>query len=205
MPYVSTKRGKPVKRSRWPGAGLRWFGRDDGGVSIWDGKTYGLKYGGWLLRAVGIGSIVASPVLLTLGMTEAASIVGGVGLLHTGLSVWMLRLRDRIESMVPAESVAERLHMTPDEVDRFREQTGVKPRVIMNGQPMFDPSDFGDPARLLRAAGAPQNDELLRPAGTTTSDSSLLVRPANDVEETVEPSATAEMLENPLTLDQRSL
>jgi hypothetical protein len=59
------------------------------------------------------------------------------------------------------------------------DRKGIKPRMIINGEPYYDPTDLGDAATLLRTAAAPKEDSLLRAAVTSTAESAHLLHAAD--------------------------
>jgi hypothetical protein len=185
-PYQSTKHGKPLRKNRWrlSGAGFHWFGRDDHGVSVWEGNPRNLRWGYVLLGAIGCTAFTIGAALFVLGrMLPPFAILGPVGLIHTGLAWWMKRLHDKLTELSTVEEVAESLGVEPAQLERWAEGEA-RPRAIINQKPYYHPADLDDAARLLRASEAPADDLLLRPARSANVSEETLVRPADRFGET---------------------
>lgn len=178
--YQSTKRGKPIKRSRWSNLGLRFFGRDDQGVSVWQGNRESLKWGSTLLAVLGC---VTATLGVGIGMIghewSPAVIMVPLGCIHLAISWWMKRHDAWLNGLATIREIAADIGVDPDQLDRWAagfEAGQIKPRVILNGRPFYNPADFGEAGILLRAASAPAGEELLRSAESARTDDQLLLR-----------------------------
>jgi hypothetical protein len=179
--YKSTKRGKPVKPSFWSKMGFHWFGRDDQGISIWAGDKITLNWSSKLMAGIGAvalaGSVVAA---FTVQDAAAPAVMAGVGALCLGLAWWMKRHYEWLKRLATVEQVAAHVGVDREHLDRLAGGRAIKPRVIMDGTPYYDPADLGEVAVLLRASEAPPDDLLLRPAPSARTEDSLLLQPASE-------------------------
>ena len=167
-----------VRRSRW-NYGFHWIGRDDRGVSIWDGQPGALKWGARILTGTGLSLLLAGAVTLVIGSENPAPyVLLGVGALHSTLAYIMGRQLKRIGELATLEQASEDFGFEPARINEAIESKGTKPRMIINGEPLFDPADLDEAATLLRAAPAPPDEELLRPAAGAPTDSAVLLQPA---------------------------
>jgi len=181
--YRSTKRGRPierVKRSRW-NYGFHWHGRDDRGVSIWDGQPDALKWGARIMTATG-GSLLLAGVIAFLlgGLIVPPAVLAGVGALHSTIAFFMNRQVKRIAELATLEQASKDFEIDQDRISQAIELKGIKPRMIMNGEPLFDPADLDQAATLLRAAPPPPDEELLRAAYAAPTVSETLLQPASE-------------------------
>lgn len=195
MGYQSTKRGKPVRRPRFRAWGFHWYGRDDRGVSIWDGDRNALKWTGRLLSTLGVAQAVVGAVaaIISGSVDETAGVFLVGSFVLCGVAWILLREAQRFGRMNTLKSLAADLNVPVEELERVAEEQGVRPSAIVNGEPHYAPQDLGPAATLLRSASAP-GESLLRPArGLDTSEVELL-RPAGLNSEQV--SASAQLQES---------
>src|SRR5437016_221686 len=64
-------------------------------------------------------------------------------------------------------------------VRTFKQETLFLPRQSILSARIVDPEDTSDAGILLRPANAPQDEQLLRPAGDSESDPDKLLRPSD--------------------------
>jgi hypothetical protein len=177
MAYRSTKHGKPIDPLRRGGYGFHWEGRDDEGVSIWQGETGALKWGARILGALGGCEMLGALATWALGVPVAPLVLGGVAALHLGLAYGGVLFLRRFQGLATAEQLAADFHVEPDELEQLIKEGRVRPKAIINLEPHYDTAEFGDAATLLRASRQP-DDELLRGAGSAgSSDDRRLLRP----------------------------
>jgi hypothetical protein len=177
MRYTPTKRGKPIKPPKRNGFGFHWTGRDDNGVSVWDGQTGAMRFGVWTLVVMGGLEIAAAAVLhYYLPEPVVSLVIGGSGLFLLGLAWWGEQFRRHVLSMASLEEAATKLGVGTEDVQRLISDYNVRPRIILNGEPVYDPADFTEHARLLRPSAAPVDGGLLRPAGFSGMESETLLR-----------------------------
>jgi hypothetical protein len=182
MAYRSTKHGRPIETRNYRGYGFHWNGRDDRGISVWEGQTGALKWGVRILGALGVCEMLGALATWALGVPVAPQVLGGVGLLHLGLAYGGVLFMRRFAALATAEQLATDLHVEPAELEELVSGSRVRPKAIINGEPHYDPADFGEAATLLRAARRP-DEELLRAAGGTASaEPGHLLRSADGLE-----------------------
>ncbi len=133
---------------------------------------------GLLFLIVGLGvaalGVKGAPPLDITGFVPRLfeTIVGSVFGLVGALLVYLRYLLPRC---IAEADLCQRLGVTPASLSRLAEERNVQPRIVSNGQPYFDPVDFGDVVTLLRPAAPADERALLRPAaGTAVGDRELL-------------------------------
>ena len=179
MAYQSTKGGRPVNPRKRRGYGFHWFGRDDHGVHIWGGQVEALKWGVRILAFTGAGTIIAGIASLLFGApVEAPAVFALIGAIHSSIAYVMYRQKKRIEQLATPELAAADLGFSPEQIQDMVENEGIKPRMIINGEPYFDPTDLGQAATLLRTAASPGDDSLLHPVSAVESGTAHLLKPA---------------------------
>lgn len=183
--YLSTKNGKPIKpRPWWFGYGFRWIGRDDHGVSIWDGDWKALRPVTGLFHGIGGLAVGIGVLALVLGhVWQPITILAPIGAVLLGLGWWMKQLYVRFSDLATVEEVAERLGVDADELDDLAAGKEMRPRAVVNGKAVYDPADLGDVALLLRVASPPPDATLLRPAGSARTDHETLLHLADGLED----------------------
>src|SRR5687767_4542518 len=179
--YRSTKRGRPVepvRRSKW-NYGFHWHGRDDRGVSIWNGQVDALKWGSRIMTATGSSLLLAGFIMFFVGkFTPAPVVLAAAGALHSTIAFFMHRQVKRIAELAMLEQASKDFGFEPQRIAVAIELKGIKPRMIINGEPYFDPTELDRAATLLRAAPPPPDEELLRAAVSAPTDSATLLQPA---------------------------
>lgn len=193
MAYRSTKRGRAVRPKKIWGYGFHWLGRDDRGVHIWNGQIGALKWGIGVLSVTAAGTFLGALGSIAFGALEPAAVLIGVGALHSGIVYLMHRQLKRIGELATPQQAAHNLGLDPKELDRIIDSRAVLPRMIINGEPYFDPADMNDAATLLRASQTPLPSELLRAAAMNPVDTAALLKPAEPDVQLVE-SITEESL-----------
>jgi C4-dicarboxylate-specific signal transduction histidine kinase len=157
---------------RYPLAGLKWRGRTKDGVSRWVGKWRGVPK--WFLGM--FGGIAA--MLLVGAVVDPRGRIPLItcSLLYIVLLVVMYRQRRLMQRLNSPEELAQRLNVPVTELERALQQRGIRPSILLNDIPMYDPLRVDPAMILLRPANAQDRDALLRPASQT--DSQNLVTPA---------------------------
>jgi hypothetical protein len=89
----------------------------------------------------------------------------------------MNRQRRRIGQLATLEQASKDYGIEAEEISAAVGAKGVKPRMIINGEPYFDLADLSETAALLRAAPAPPHEGLLRAAESVAPAEKTLVRP----------------------------
>jgi hypothetical protein len=140
----------------------------------WFGASY--LVAGCLFVLCGIRGKGADP---DIGTIMGRCVIGGIGLLCAGLGAWMLHLRRMMLRLASMDQLCALLHADKEILAHSARERAILPRVISNGNPYYDPADFGDAALLLRPASPPDNpqDMLLRPASGAETPSDRLLRP----------------------------
>ncbi len=176
---------------------FHWHGRDRQGVSKWTGSAKPLKWLGWgfgiygpVAGMVGIGALLYG--LITGHFTNGLSTIIAVGLFHgvlfTGIALWSRAMYQHVMRLRPVKQVCADMGIEEAALQRIAAERNIKPRLILNEQPYYDPADFSDALSLLRGSEMPQpnSETLLRPAavGTATAADELL-RGANPLAENV--------------------
>jgi hypothetical protein len=198
--YKSTRRGKPVKSSRWGWTGFHWYGRDDQGVSIWNGDKRTLQWCSWLMGGLGILLLLGPAAAMGIRPVGPVAIFGLVGALFLGIGWYMRRHFHWLGDLTTVDQVAADTGVEPENLDQLAKGRAIKPRVILNGVPVYNPADLGDVALLLRAAEPPADDLLLRPAQSARTDSSTLLHPSRATAEADQVIVVEEPAEQPLNL-----
>lgn len=120
-------------------------------------------------------------VLLTCGLIEGVTVGGALATsLNVLLAVYFGRLHKRTEKCWSVEQAAERLGKLPHELYRIIAEKDLVPRFVVDGNPVYDPSDLTDAGILLRAVGPAEDELLLRAAGSVIGENQTLMRPATD-------------------------
>ncbi len=135
---------------------------------------------------MGIAGLVATAALLMRVESSVPlsmlALVGTIhGLVFTIMAVWLRRMRRSLARLKTVEELAEEFGATPETVRTLAETHGIRARININSDNLFDPDEFVASRSLLRGASAPYSSaSLLRaaePAATTTAPDTLL-RPA---------------------------
>lgn len=147
--------------------GFHWRGKDKDGVSKWTGSVKPLYWTGIICSIYGpiAGILVLSAAfyaLLFRHLTEPAMTLIGVGLIHfvlfAAIGQWALAMRRHVLRLKPAEEVSAELGVDAAALRELAEQRSIKPRIILNDKPYYDPTEFVDALSLLRASSARQAD-----------------------------------------------
>jgi len=92
-------------------------------------------------------------------------------------------LRRYIRRLLSLNEISARLSLSEEEVKSFVALRGIHPPYEIAGRELYDPRDFEDSGRLLRAAGAVTDDRtLIRPASSGIQPDEVFVRPAESNE-----------------------
>ena len=148
------------------GMSFHWHGRTREGVSKWTGSENALL---WVARifcgygpVAGVGGLCAliygslhsfaSPVLplMAVGLTH--------GIVFTAIGAWSLAMYRFVKRLRPADEVRSTLGLDAVQLKQLAEQRNIKPRILLNDEPYYDPSDFTDALSLLRASSAVRAD-----------------------------------------------
>jgi hypothetical protein len=168
--------------------GFHWRGRNKQGVSKWTGSIKPLYWIGSIFGIYGpiaavLGIAAFLYALIFAQLSGPAMVLAGVGLLHgvifTSIGQWALGMRRHILRLKPAEEVAAQHGVDAATLRELAEQRNIKPRMILNDQPYYDPTEFVDALSLLRAGSAPPTDpaSLLHPVtGSTENRGDELLR-----------------------------
>jgi hypothetical protein len=183
---------KPRKRRRWfhgyMGIGVNMWpftyfhlhGRDRSGAWKWEGETRALVWASRLMTVIGWALLAGiAAILATAQDREAVLPLGGATALMFTLAYGMRRLLARLVTLAPLEQTAERLGVSQTDLAQLAEERGIRPRIILNDVPLYEPAEFVDAERLLRPSEAPIGGDLLRPAGAVRGDEELLLHPAD--------------------------
>lgn len=168
-------------------AGLKWVGRNRDGISMWRGTWRSIpKWFCNLFKVLGIGLICLSGIFALTGIWAAVPGPLIAGCFHSMLAfVFFERFRNRMDSLMTQEQVAEQLGVSVDDVKKAVEEAAIKPEYILNDEPVYGLHAFGDAGLLLRSSEAPVDDStLLRAASGLPNDNrtDTLLRPANGFE-----------------------
>ena len=95
-------------------------------------------------------------------------------------SVWWYRLTREMPHLASIQELSTRFGLEAVRLEEIAGRERIKPRARVNGEALYRPRDFGDPAWLLRAASGPAGDPgaMLRTARPATNSNSL-PRPAD--------------------------
>jgi hypothetical protein len=201
---------------------FNWIGRTKDGVSRWIGApkgpterickfmtVYGIVMSIACLCA--IGAIAIAPQIRP-NLQWLALISGIHGLIFSVLGICLLKVKKNLANLKTTGELAEEFGSTPEAVERLVEAHGIRARININDDNLFDPEEFIASRSLLRAASAPYTSAtLLRAAEPTSmhSGSETLLRPVepdtvaltpiqqlfySDDEETVEPEEVVQIL-----------
>jgi len=134
---------------------------------LWIGRIFSV-YG----PIAGVGGLSALAYgLFAHQMHGAAGALSAVGLIHgvvfTGVGQWALHMRRKVLRLAPPEVVRERYGLEPAALQQLAAERNVRPQLILNGEPYYEPADVVEALSLLRASSAAQAapDSLLRAAG----------------------------------------
>lgn len=159
---------------KYPLAGLKWRGKSKDGVHQWVGKWRGAPK--WFL-----GMFLGIAALMAVGAAfdSAARIpLAFSSLFYIIITVVMYQQRVKFMRLTTREELAKQMGMDPDELEQSLRVSGVKPSILMNDIPMYDPQLVNPASILLRPADPVSAEHLLRPAGST--DTVGLVRPVEE-------------------------
>ena len=168
--------------------GFHWQGRNKQGVSKWAGSVTPLKWIGTIFSIygpiAGVGGLAAlAYMLVTHSWSAPALPLMLEGLIHgvvfTSIGQWALSMRRHILRLVRAEDVSAKYGVEAKELQELTLQRNIRPHIILNDEPYYDPTEFVDALSLLRASSAQQISPatLLRPAsGALESQSDDLLR-----------------------------
>jgi hypothetical protein len=163
------------RHSRLDKNSFHWHGRNRDGVAQWTGNAEGPPAPlGWLFTwygvIAGIGGIAAliiGPILHLVGNGIAPLILVGMihGAVFGGVGIWATRFRRHISALKQPDAVCEALGIDNKTLEVLAEERGIKPKLIINDQPLYDLAEFSDAHTLLRGSSAPVSpDSLLRAA-----------------------------------------
>ena len=167
---------------------FHWHGRNKQGVSKWTGSITPLKWVGTIFSIYGpiagmAGVFAFLYGLLTQQLSGPLMTIVGVGLAHgvvfTSIGQWALAMHRHIMRLQRADEVSAKLGIDEATLRGLAAQRNIQPRIILNDQPYYDPTEFVDALSLLRASSAQHAGPaaLLRPvAGALESQSEDLLR-----------------------------
>lgn len=142
----------------------KWRGGWKNGPPLWFCRMF-LAFGITLLTAGILTGLFASG-----NASEATTALYLTGTTHSIVSAIMFRWRRNYEAQMPVEKICERLGVDAETVRQIAVEKDIKPRSIINEQPMYNLHDFGDVGTLLRASEAPVSaDTLLRAVDSAPS------------------------------------
>src|SRR5579871_1794468 len=133
---------------------FQWRGRTREGVSKWignwDGPSPWMSKGfigyGILAGCAGIVAAISSTLLHQGG--PGVGTFAMVGLIHgavfTTIGLWMLRVRRHIQSLNQTNEVCEALGIDEATLLQIAAKRGIKPKLILNNQPLYSLTDFSD-------------------------------------------------------------
>ena len=172
----------------WRSWSFHWHGTNKQGVHRWTGSIKPLRWieiafttYGPIAGLTGVGAILYC--LVTWHFAGAPLSLATVGLTHglvfTSVGLAARHMRRHVSRLAPADQVGASLGLDEKALVRLAEQRNIRPRIILNEEPYYDPTDFVDALSLLRGSSAQSTapDLLLRPAqsvGETTCPTSLL-------------------------------
>ena len=171
--------------------GLKWVRRRKNGVSEWRGswrngpplwfcRIFG-AVGGLMFFAGVIGSLVT---LLTSQSLNGFPVLIFVGLLYTTISAFAYKQRSIFMQLREPEQLAEQLGLSQEEIQHITEERDIKPKVYLNGIPLYNPDELVQAKVLLRASAEPVTENtLLRaasPALSATETEQLLRASTNE-------------------------
>jgi hypothetical protein len=186
---MNEQKEKPESNKKgWQHSGFHFVGWKDG-VPKWEGSW---KNGPplWFCRmflGLTVGLLTIAVIAGIFGLTggdagakTAATILGLVSAVYAVITKLMYGQNRRIAGLRSQATVAEQLGMDEETLQRLVENNKIKPRYIINDEPMYAPEDFDEKGILLRASASPLSTEtLLRPAtGQSETRRDKLLRPA---------------------------
>jgi hypothetical protein len=178
-------------RSRKWNHSFQWLGFDKNGVSRWVGNRNALKFGAIVLSSIGYVLLaIGSCVLLFGRQGTAAAVLGGVGFFQLGLAYWLRGLHRKFTRLQSIQDVAEATNADPAEIQTWAENRNLKPKAMLNGEYVYEPTDFDEEARLLRSAQAPNEEVLLRPSQSAQTDEETLLHIAEEPSKFKTPTTT---------------
>ena len=200
---MNSRIGVEMRSRRW-NYSFQWFGFDKNGVSRWVGNRNALKIGAVVLSSIGYGLLAIGACVLLFGReTTGAAVLGGVGLFQLGLGYWLRWLHRRFSRLLSVKDVAEATDTDPSELESWAEARNLKPKAMLNGEYVYEPTDFEEEARLLRSAEAPTEEILLRPSASARTKDETLLHLAHDFSEPAASVPTIDLkLERPESLEQ---
>ena len=166
---------------------FHWHGKTSEGVSRWSGSIQPLKMLGYGFTIYGPIAGIAGLGALVFGLATGRVIgpalpIMMVGLIHglvfTSIGLWSLRMHRHVTGLAPAAKLAESLGLEGAALRDLASQRNIKPRIILNDEPYYDPTDFVDALSLLRGS-APldtSQDDLMRPACAEPAPADGLLR-----------------------------
>jgi len=191
-----------LEPNKW---GFHWHGRTKEGVNKWTGSIKPLLWIGRIFGVYGPAAAIAGFVALIYGLI-ARHLVGPtlslmmVGLIHgaifSTISYWALYMHRRVSHLAPAHGLEESLGLDAAAVREVAEQRNIQPKIILNDEPYYDPTEFVEALSLVRASSAPTTgpEALLRPARSVNkSESYELLRAQTIAEERAVEPATVEI------------
>ena len=153
---------------------FHWHGRNKQGVSKWTGSVKPLSWIGRIFCVYGPiagagGLIVLLHALLTGHFAGGATTLMTVGFIHaavfTSIGLWARSMHRYVSRLLPAEEISASLGLNDANLRELATQRNIRPRIILNEQPYYDPTEFVDALSLLRASSLRQAspETLLRP------------------------------------------
>lgn len=131
---------------------FHWKGKNSQGVSQWRGswsvppQWFGQIFFGYGVLAGCAGISLLLYALVTRSWPPSFSVLTLVAVIHAmafgGSGAWMLAMRRYILSLSQAKEVGKFLGVDEAAVQRIAEERGIKPRLIVNGQDLYDIRDF---------------------------------------------------------------
>lgn len=161
---------------------FKWRGRRNGVSRWWGARNGPPAFLAWPVLIYGVlAGVGALAVLLPLPLampSPARWALATAGLIHClvfGLiGLWSLSMRKTMARLQSVEEMQERLGLDANAIRRLAAQKGVRPRLNMNDEDLFEPDELIDSASLLRGSAAPISPDTL-------------VRPASPIENAAEP------------------
>lgn len=167
-------------RDRRRSYGFHWIGRDKTGVSRWEGDRGAMKWGALVLGIIGGTMLAVGAGIFFLSREIVGSVtMCAAGLIQLGLAFWGRRLHRRLTGLLSVEEVAETTRVDRDTLEAWTKSQNLKPQAMLNGQYLYEASDFGEDATLLRPSDEPNEEFLLRSAKSAETDNENLLRPAS--------------------------